>query len=124
MGGNVSPQSSIKEPKTWQVTVGTSVVQLTHSARYRAADAIRLSLKAHPDNAGIIYVGNKYEGQETPSLRTVTAITGYPLAASQEVIWEINDPRKYVAIASQASQVLCVEVGFARTPAYSTSTPA
>lgn len=124
MGANISPQRSIKDTKTFQVTVGTTATQITSSARYYSQDAIRLTLKGHPSNAGIVYVGNQYEGQGAPSSRTITTSTGFPLAASEVVIWEINDPRKVVAIASQAAQTLCVEVGFARTPSYSTSTPA
>lgn len=111
MGSGVGPQEQVIDAVNFQVTVGTSSTLVTTN-NYRSKRPVRVCFKGHPDNTGIVYVGNRFWGKAY-ARRTITTGTGWPLAAGQDITFECNDPRIYAAIASAADQVLCVEVGFA-----------
>lgn len=72
-----------------QITVGTSIVQGTDSGV-----SGEFWIKAHPNNAGVVYVGGS----------GVTTSTGFPLSASEVVIIKLNNLNSIYFIASEASQ--------------------
>ena len=75
-----------------QITVGVSVVQGPDSTI-----PVEVFLKAHPDNAGVVYVGTSSE---------VATDNGFPLAAKDIVILKVSNLDDLYFIASAASQVL------------------
>ena len=77
-----------------QKTVGTSAVSLGASALLTTGVYVR----AMSANTGVVYVGKD---------NTVTASTGYYLAAGDSVFVSINDLTKVFLIASAAAQGVC-----------------
>lgn len=116
MGAGVSPNKITCEPYTFQVTVGTTSTAVT-SRDLRKYNPVSIEFMGHPDNTGVVYVGNKILGIDIGGAkRKVTTVSGRPLVAGASASYETNDPRRWSAIASAAGQTLCVTVGLTEFP--------
>jgi hypothetical protein len=122
MSGSVPINALTVERVTFQITVGTTSTAIT-TKDWRAYQPVWVAMKSNGSNAGTVYVGNKIMGigfGETK--RKIDDGSGWPLTASEQRTAECSDPRQYSAIASQASQTLHVEVGFAQWPGQEATT--
>lgn len=81
---------------TRQVTVGLAAVQLDATP---LTSRKGLSIKGHPDNGGVIYIGAD---------DTVTTATGYPLSAHEAVALDLSATHGVWAIADMADQTAAV----------------
>jgi len=73
--------------------------EILTTIRTRARQGI--ILKADASNAGIVYVGNS---DVTPG--NAAATDGFPLAASEQLVVEIEDARQIYVVASANDQVI------------------
>lgn len=91
-------------PKSAQVTVGVSAVQLLAPATVNGGPARRshvgLSIKALATNTDTVWVGQNGG--------TVTTGTGYPLAKGESLSMACDDPSLVWAISGSANQVVAI----------------
>lgn len=72
-----------------QITVGATVVQGDDTGT-----SGEFWIKAHPDNAGVVYIGDS----------EVTTSTGFPLSASEPIPLKLSNLNTIYFIASEANQ--------------------
>jgi hypothetical protein len=83
------------------MTISGQITLTTQNTKYDGTDlkGSAFLIKAHPDNAGVVYVGNVSD--------TVTVNNGYPLSANEYIYIEVSNLNHLKFISATASQKVC-----------------